>query len=208
MRQLCWLILVSALVLPGLVGCSKKEPTKPTVAYAGFREDFNPRNDGMVDPTTWNVSPGDGSVGLSDGKLTLSSFDGGNFPYLTTKANPFPTEGDFVLTVGVRFVYPGGGVGFGPNYWVRGGFWIWYDYNGFSADVGDSSVSLDRHDQQYHVFEWRHVGGTYSLKVDGESKGSYQSDFRPTSLFIGHPPQAIGVAWTLEEIDFVHVDPL
>lgn len=190
-------------------GCAKKTtaPTPEPTEHA-FHEDFNPTNDGKIDPTRWNLSLGDGAAGLTGGTLTLENYGTGDFPYLTSKVNPFPTEGDFVLRVGVRYPRtPGAGTGFGPNWWIRGGFWVWNDYNGFSAQVGDSSVTLTRHDTAYHVFEWRCVGGTYSMTVDGESKGSSNSGFRPNSIFFGHPPYESST-WTTLEIDFVHIDPL
>ena len=205
MNERKWMVLLGAALLVSPAACSKQEPTKPEpAALQAFNDDFASP---AIDQTKWNLSTGDGTAVLSGGKLTLSA-PCGTFPYLTSKVNPFPSQGDFVLTVGIRYTTtPGAGTGFGPDWVNRGGFWVWQDANGFSAQVGDSSVTLTGNDLSYHVFEWRYVAGTYSLNVDGVSKGSSQSSFRPTSIFFGHVPYA-SCPWTAQEIDFVHIAPL
>jgi hypothetical protein len=196
--------IASAVALTMVVyACTSKKPTQPEAPLV-FNDDFNGTS---VDGSKWDLSLGDGTAIVSGGKLTLSATTG-NFPYLTAKTNPFPAQGDFLLRVGLRYASsPGAGTGIGPDWVNRGGFWVWQDYNGFSTQVGDVPVTLDYHDLTYHVFEWRYVSGTYSLTIDGNSKGTSASSFRPTSLFIGHPPYASS-GWTSLEIDFVHIEAL
>lgn len=179
-----------------------------------FHEDF----DGpTLASGVWDVA-GAGSVTLSGGQMTLSANCSEVFPYVTTVGDPFPATGDFMVQV--RFSYPlpqAGGNGFGAkgtwnaNGYVFRGFAVWQDYccGGLRMYLGDGQViSLGGAPQTAdHLYEWRYVSGVYYAYVDGVLKGIAPSSYRPTGIFIGHPPTSY-CPWTQQRTDYVHVEPL
>ena len=90
----CSIVAPVLVVVLAACGCAKRTtaPT-PEPTEQAFHEDFNPTSDGKIDSTKWNLSLGDGAAGLTGGTLTLENYGTGDFPYLTSKVNPFPTEG-------------------------------------------------------------------------------------------------------------------
>ncbi len=171
-----------------------------------FHEDFD---GAALDPTRWHLEVGDGSCVMEDGRLTLSC-PGGDFPYVTPIGNPFPAEDDILIRVGFRYPHVlSGGNGFGAQFTMHG-FGVWQDSQGFlRLAVGDLypvtvSAAIDN---APHVFEWRYVAGVWSAWLDGAFVASDPSDFRPTTLFIGHPPEPHPY-WTTQEIDFLHIEAL
>ena len=183
-----------------------------------FHDDF----DGdAIDTTKWNVYRGGGTVVVNNGTVTLSAPCNTQFPYITTKSNPFPPTGDFIVRVGFR--YPAvniGGNGFGFDYNMRG-FGAWQDAcyspdnpqgcGGLRVAVGDRyPVYLtDRNviDTAYHVYEWTCLSGTYRFSLDGVLFLENVSSVRPDKFFFGHPPYSY-CNWTTQEIDFVHIEIL
>ena len=175
-----------------------------------FHDDFDGPG---IDSTRWNLDPGGGSVIVSEGRATLAAPCGTQFPYLTSKDNPFPLSGDFLIRVGFR--YPDvqwGGNGFGYDY-VQRGFGVWQDAccGPLRVAIGDNypiyPPGLASPDTSYHVYEWRCLSGTYYLYLDGNLIGSNESQFRPTKIFFGHPPTSY-CPWTTQEIDFVDIEAI
>lgn len=176
-----------------------------------FQENF----DQQLDPAKWSLSLGDGSLTIDSGIAALSS-PAGAFPYLSTVSDPFPPTGDFSLRI--RFRYPtvlrcGNGFGsttiathpyfYGFSLWIGEGFTP-------SGTVGDTFpiVIAAASDGMFHEYEWRYMGGTYSLYLDGTLVASDASVFRPSGMFFGHPPGASCSPWTSQEIDYVIIDDL
>lgn len=184
--------------------------TRPGLAEV-FHEDFN---GDAIDLQKWDLLLGGGTVVVADGRATLSApctNPPAGFPYLTSKGNPFPPSGDFVLRVGFRYVEVGGaGTGFGFEY--NGcGFSVWQDLccGPLRVWIGDDKVlpaNLPYPDVGYHVYEWTVVGETWTLRIDGVPIGSDVSSCRPTQIFFGHPPFTT-CGWTTQEVDFVHIEP-
>jgi hypothetical protein len=172
-----------------------------------FHDDFNGPT---LDLGKWNLNLGGGSAVFANGRLTLSA-PPGQFPYLTSRYNPFPAQGDFMVRVGFR--YPDvqmDGNGFGADYAERG-FGVWQDLccGPLRAAVGDVypfyPPGLPVPDTTYHVYEWDYIGGTYYFYLDGSFVLLNASSYRPALIFFGHPPQTAS-AWTTQEIDFVHIE--
>src|ERR1035437_6077225 len=70
-----------------------------------WRDDFN---GSAVDSSAWQVDSNSGIVTVSNGSLHLSSpGNPSHFPYLYTTSNPFPTTGNFKMTVGLQYTYLG-----------------------------------------------------------------------------------------------------
>jgi hypothetical protein len=183
-----------------------------TATAQTFHDDFDGSG---LDPARWVVAGG-GTITVAGGTTTLSASCGQVFPYVTSLNNPFPATGDFLVRVGFRYPDPqAGGNGFGAtNGFIVGqpgiGYWLWQDFccGGLRAACGETVVPLAAAPEtNYHVYEWRYLSGVYHFYVDGVLTASAASSFRPTGFFFGHPPTAF-CAWTTQQIDFVHVEPL
>lgn len=181
-----------------------------TVNAQVFHDDFDGTS---LDPAKWNVAGG-GVITVAGGFSTQSAACNQVFPYVTTVSNPFPETGDFIVRVGFQYPSPSnGGNGFGATTgFVLGqpgtGYWVWQDYccGGLRAVCGNLVVPIaPAGDTGYHLYEWRYIGGVYSLYVDGTLRASDVSAFRPVGFFFGHPPYAY-CPWTTQAIDFVHIE--
>lgn len=177
-----------------------------------FHEDFN---GAALDLSKWNIQ-GAGTISVSGGFSTQSAECSQQFPYVTTVTNPFPVSGDFLIRVGFSYPSPqGGGNGFGATTGFQlglpgTGYWVWQDYccGGLRAVCGDLVVPIaPAGDTSYRVYEWRYIGGVYSLYVDNVFMASDESAFRPEGFFFGHPPFTF-CPWTTQQIDFVHIEPI
>jgi hypothetical protein len=90
------------------------------------------------------------------------------------------------------------------------GFGVWQDSQGFlRALIGDLypvllSTAIDNNP---HVFTWRCIEGVWSMWLDGTFVASDESDYRPSTLFFGHPTEPRPY-WTTQEIDYVHIEPI
>ncbi|GIL15534.1 MAG: hypothetical protein BroJett039_07070 [Chloroflexota bacterium] len=69
-------------------------PLQPTTI---FQDDFDESS-----LNRWDIEADDGILGVHQGILQMSSA-GTNFPYLTTRANPFPANGDYRMTARFRY---------------------------------------------------------------------------------------------------------
>jgi hypothetical protein len=193
----------------GLFLCALILSSSPVHAQV-FHDDFDGTS---LDLTKWALGGG-GTVSVAGGVATLSA-GCGQFPYITSKMNPFPVTGDFLVRVGFRYPSPAqGGNGFGAtdswnNPYPLRAFGVWQDFccGGFRAYYGDGGTVFlaSAPETAYHVFEWRYSGGIYEMYVDDVLQGSGASHFRPTGIFLGHPPYDY-CPWTTSEVDFVHIE--
>jgi len=173
-----------------------------------FHDDFESPT---LNTELWNLDVGGGSAVLEAGLLTLSAPGEAQFPYLTPRGNPFPSEGGFLVRVGFR--YPDvqlGGNGFGVEHSQRG-VGIWQDgcCGGLRVAIGEEYPVYvsEEVDTDPHIFEWRYLDGVYYMWLDDEFVGSSESTFRPSSFYFGHVPAGY-CPWTSQEIDFIHIEPL
>lgn len=198
-----------------------------------FKEEFsqtNPVN------TNWNVTANAGSVRVSGDALALSS-RGDSYPFLTTRANPFPINGDFRATF--RFAYPKTatcGVGIVmTSYALPGGmssaraasFQENSERNGMAAGVFDYADGLhviyragnDRRDFRYpkpdrfqHQLDFMYQAGRYSIDFDGaQIYRSAPTTARANFIWMGHPAvldNGAACEWDSLEIDFIQIEQL
>jgi hypothetical protein len=177
----------------------------------GFHDEFEGAS---LDTTVWSVHGGDGTIVVANGTATLRC-TGSTFPVATTKDDPFPT-GDFLVRVGLRYLSVFNcGDGFGAIDNFSGGgcspFKLWQDTRGLYVYAGSAGYALLSNTPvtDYHVYEWRYVGGQYEFWIDGFMIGlGGQCAPKPTAFFFGHPHPVSCSSWTSFEIDFVHIEPL
>jgi hypothetical protein len=173
---------------------------------AALHDDFDGNS---IDLSKWNLAGG-GTVTVSGGHATLSAGCGEQFPYLTPRSNPFPVTGDFLVRVGFRYSFVGGsGNGFGFDFF-QPILCVWQDAAfGLRACVGDGPEYLisPTQDLTYHVFQYEYVGGVYHFSVDGVEVAQDACSLRPNQFYFGHPPFN-ACDWTMQEIDFVHIEAL
>ena len=158
-----------------------------------------------------------GSIRIADGCLYMSS-DGSTFPFIQTLRNPFPATGDFAVQFSLTYTEIGDwGAGlmigngtptlepssygpFGPNYaWHNRIFTLWAADKGtpeqssvyielFNRCVYEMVYSGFRPSSPTHVYKLAYAEGVYHVYVDGAEVASVESDVRPTTIVIGHPP--------------------
>jgi choice-of-anchor C domain-containing protein len=189
-----------------------------TMASSGLPTVFSDDFEGTaLDSSKWTLVPGNGTVTVSNGKATLLCPSGGIFPYIVPRSNPIPTQGDFVVRVGMRYLsVASAGTGFkgtrddlDPNSEVAFAYWQDSCCGGHRAVAGTSWIELSQTvDTSYHTYEWRSIQGTCSFYFDGQLTGSGSTLARPTSFFFGHPPVASLPQWSTQELDYVRVERL
>ncbi len=182
-----------------------------------FYDDFNGSSiDTSKWQVTLNTKMNDnpaygGSVQLNNSFVELSS-NGSTFPWVCTKENPFPTTGDFTVKLDITY---SGISDFGNGIMITGGDPLIVSENPSPSTKGIIQLWADN-DQSYtrskmiiyflgkevwrsYVqgwepnsptvnFELSYVNGTYKLNIDGQQIATTQSDVRPNSIGLGHPP--------------------
>jgi hypothetical protein len=150
-----------------------------------------------------------GLVNVANSTVALSS-TGSTFPCVTSKANPFPTTGDFAVIFDATYTRIRD---FGDGVWFSSGPLIVYQNGSASSNVvlqlwadrlnpNQGSVRVYLLGQQ--VYQWviydsmpsyhkqtlklSYYGGTYTLTVDGIEVASMPSQLRPDTIGFGHPP--------------------
>jgi hypothetical protein len=104
-------------------------PAVPANAQV-FHDDFDGPS---LDPASWLVAGG-GTITVTAGSATLAAGCWETFPYVTSKFNPFPATGDFLVRVGFRYPSPqAGGNGLGAtdtwnNPYPLRAFGVWQDF--------------------------------------------------------------------------------
>jgi hypothetical protein len=156
---------------------------------------------GVIQPSPY------GSITVGDSVAGFSTGLGVAFPYIwsgpSTRTNPFPSSGDFVLNVRMRYDTLGGfGSGFVAAAWPNSDpvgtnspsvpqvLTIWGGNGiGVRAMVFGDAVTLG--DLDYHTYRLEYTSGSYSLFVDGALViGPVASAIRPSTIWIGNPTDA------------------
>lgn len=184
-----------------------------------YRFFFDSFDGSTVDSEKWQVTLNTqmndnpaygGVVQVKDSYIELSS-SGSTFPWVCTKENPFPNNGDFI----VKFDFTYGQISdFGDGLlitkggsvtWPENGsspihiFQLWADNDGsfsrtkmsiylFGEECWVSYVDGWEPDAPRHNFELSYQNGVHSVIVDGVQVASAESDVRPNNLGFGHPP--------------------
>ena len=220
-------VLVAVTVLAaGLVWLALRSPpgdgaplplVTPTAVAGGaldeiFWDNFNSVG---LDPQKWGFSVGSGHIQVYGGELRLTS-SGQTFPLVYPRENPFPAEGDFRLSVALRYLDAAQrGSGIRLNSWPLTGhidqagtsfsegriIEIWQDQENWRISVGEQNlivynlpapalegheITIDYRDQIYHIL------------LDGrEVYASDPTPIRPGGLWLGNPlPAATDGNWS------------
>lgn len=186
-----------------------------------FGDNFNSVG---LDPQKWGFIIGSGHIQVYGGELRLTS-SGQTFPLVYPRENPFPAEGDFRLSITLRYLDAaerGSGIRLsawpltshidqaGTDFSQGRIIDIWQDRETWRIAVGEQNlivydrpapaleaheVTIDYRDQVYHVL------------LDGqEVYVSEPTHVRPGGLWLGNPlPAATGGNWSGLEVSRVAV---
>jgi hypothetical protein len=191
-----------------------------------FREDFNGT---ALNPDIWQVYVNDGTIAVDSGYVTLSQPNAANrFPYVHTKFNPIPPNGNFAIKIGFQYLtVTGHGDGFSVDDRLPAngspGSWAWQPtiytlWQGSSLGyVLFDHSGITRYYTQaphlsYHDIEFRWLDGTDEYYVDGQLVNTVTRDSnvpRPVDLWFGNPvipPDS--TPWTSFKIDYIEVGSL
>lgn len=154
-----------------------------------------------------------GSVGISDGVLSLRGNGNWTFPFLYSATNPFPA-GDFTLIATIRFDPSWHGAWFAAHDWsptfapntAYGGGGVFR----IVGDLSRSHVQLLDHEflipapWLWHTYRLDRVDGAYTFSFDGQAVvGPVASAQRPARVFMGNP---IFTHWGPAPWSDMHVD--
>ena len=219
-RSAPYVVNVQPVQVPVATSCGA------TIASTPFSENFSSNT---LDATKWSVDSTGGSV-VQNGKLTVSSNGTNRFPYIQTKANPFPASGDFSFYCKAKYLSIGNnGVGACnavQNVIIPGAATLTYERgtrfehwsSGFYT-VATNIAALGSVQSLYffsdpaattaHDYETCVVGNTVSTYRDGLQIGSATLPagwVRPTNIFMGNPViGSSGIAWSSFEVNNIEV---
>ena len=219
-RSAAYVVNVQPVQVPVATSCGA------TIASTPFSENFSSNT---LDATKWSVDSTGGSV-VQNGKLTVSSNGTNRFPYIQTKANPFPASGDFSFYCKAKYLSIGNnGVGACnavQNVIIPGAATLTYERgtrfehwsSGFYT-VATNIAALGSVQSLYffsdpaattaHDYETCVVGNTVSTYRDGLQIGSATLPagwVRPTNIFMGNPViGSSGIAWSSFEVNNIEV---
>ncbi len=166
-----------------------------------------------------------GTVGVGGGLASFSSFSSRTFPYIwrgqPSKDSPFPSRGDFILEVRMRYNFIAGfGDGVFVNNWNSTDpvgnnppagqarvFMIWADSNGMFVFLMGQLFTVFN-PAGFHDFLLEYIGGEYFVAVDGfPAIGPVASSVRPNNIWIGNPVFTFwGISdWSAFSLDLVRV---
>lgn len=169
----------------------------------------------------WETPSGNPSYGTMAVNNSWVSLHNGNstvFPYLTSRNNPFPDAGNFVMELKMKYDSNNPhGTGFrlrradSDNPLASPIFTIWQD----SSSTRYLSVSLLGYgwrgglsDTSEHIYRLEYVDGSYSLFIDGSKKiGPVASSLRPNQIWFGNPVLAWwgSYYWTTLSVDYITI---
>lgn len=228
------LLVAALLMLSFSVSLPSKAQVKPVSQKPSlsisptqvFRDDFDGTS---LDPDVWQIFTNSGTVSVDSGWVTLSRPDAGNaFPYVHTKYNLIPPNGNFAVRIGLQYLsvtVHGDGFSIDDRLPANGspGSWAWqptvytlwqdselgyvlFDY------TGNTRYHTTAPNLNYHDVEFRWLDNTDEYYIDGQlanrvTRGSTVS--RPVDLWFGNPVIPEGSArWTSFRIDYIEVDSL
>lgn len=216
----------TATPIPTSTALSAPEPS------AVFEDDFGGSS---LNGTLWAVDRGDGAVAMSGGLLRMSS-SGTRYPYIYSQGNPFPSEGDFQMTVRLR--YPNVrdcGVGvIVTSYLVPVGLsleeaadlqqeaesdgvqaGVWQDRAGglqlwFRSETDRKDVVYPGPNTGWIELAIRYSDRQYTMYLNGShAYSSLPTAHRPGYLWMGHPADlGSNCLWDTLEVDYVRVEAL
>jgi hypothetical protein len=186
----------------------------PTSTPVKLIEDFESP---ALDQSWWEYAGP--PVELADGSIRLRS-NVSVFPYVYTKQNPFPTRGNFVLTVVFRYLkITQRGVGFvvdktvppfeAAAHGMEGALFAFWQGESMPLTVrfrGNSIYVATGKDSLQHTLELRY-DGKYSIAMDGDLIFTSPAvEDRPSALWFGNPVNVGNTGeWTSLQIDSIHL---
>jgi hypothetical protein len=214
-------------------------PTKPPTEAAPPAQPVAVFGDGFqgstVDSSRWSVDPGAGEVIVKDGAVRMRS-DGRRFPYIYSRANPFPAQDGFEMTARFHYVWVKDcGVGVimssvlvpaglsqdeaaalqqeAETNGVQAG--VWQDRaNGlqlwFRSGADRQDIRLGGPNDDWNEMTIRYSEGRYTLLFNGSPVYTSQSTpHRPQYIWMGHPADLGGNCWwSTLEVDEIRVSRL
>lgn len=230
-------ILIVVLFSPSFMVSSAKtqlEPTKQKLFSSTnytpvFRDDFDSTT---LNPDIWQVYTNGGTVKVDSGWVTLSRPGAGRtFPYVHTKYNPIPSNGNFVVKLGFQYLTAAiHGDGFsvddrlpangspGAYAWQPTIYTIWQgtkqpDEGFYIMDyTGSRRYYAPSPHLQYHDIEFRWLDNTDEYYIDGQLVNVITRSLsvpRPVDLWFGNPVIPPGsTTWTSFKIDYIEVASL
>lgn len=201
-------------------------PVTPT-AMAGenleeiFADNFNSVG---LDPQKWGFVLGAGHIQVYGGELRLTS-SGQTFPLIYPRDNPFPAEGDFRLSITLRYLDAAErGSGFRLSATPLAGYIdqagasfsegriieVWQDRDDWHIAVGEQNLMvyhLPAPVLERHEITILYRDQVYSILLDGQEV--YASDptaVRPAGLWLGNPlPAATAGNWSGLEVSRIAI---
>lgn len=188
-----------------------------------------------LDSSRWDWDAGAGEIVL-DGDAVRMRSSGSTFPYVFTRIDPFPSEGDFRLTVRFHYVWVRDcGVGIILSSYrppvglpqdevaalqeqaeangVQIGVWQDSD-NGlqlwYRSRTERKDVQLPSPNTAWNELTVELTGGRYVLYLNGVLQYTSQpTPHRPQHIWMGHPANlGSDCRWDTLEVDFVRVEQL
>jgi len=143
------------------------------------------------------------------------------FPYLISKTQVFPEEGDFELTIRFKYMSMYGDTGIlvltEDNKYAGMGIWTNFSVgyvqvycglnNSGSPDYIYIASNIDGGAYQYHTVTYRVHGQTVKLFVDGTEKFTFTLPRRPAKIRIGLPTTQSN-RWSTFRVDYIRVKRL
>jgi len=205
-------------------------PTPQSIVL--FEDDFG---GSALDTRKWEVDSGSGIVIMNNGILQMSS-SGRRYPYVYSKSNPFPEEGDFQMTVRFRYSeVKDCGVGIiMTSYLVPVGLsqeqaatrqqeaeaqgiqaGAWQDRaNGmqlwFRSGPDRADIPFPGPNTNWNEMVIKYSRSQYTLYLNGSlAYASSETPHRPQHIWLGHPADlGDDCRWDSLAIDYVQVERL
>jgi len=201
-----------------------------------FYDDFTGNS---VDPDKWdsitNVNSSNnlaygGIITIGDSIVSLSS-DGSSFPLITSKADVFPSTGNFAVAFDITYNRVGSA---GSGFWISNGpfaptpgnifsniFAVWADtHQGLNLYLFGTSYyhqvfydnSFGYYGSQKLNIRLDYIDGVYNLRLDCKLLASISAPLRPTMIGFGQHlafwvPEQHSCVWSCFSIDSIKVMP-
>jgi hypothetical protein len=207
-------------------------PTPTSQPIVIFRDSFDGPE---VDTSKWDLNTGAGNIVASGGVLRTAS-SGRRYPYIYSRYDPFPSEGNFqvsfhfrypeVKTCGVGLIMTSYLVPVGLTqdeaanrqreaeaYGVQAG--VWQDEaNGmqlwFRSGADRVDLQVSRSNTDWNELIIKYFRNRYTLYFNGSpAYTSLETSYRPQVIWIGHPAELnTDCQWSTLEIDEIKVESL
>lgn len=195
-----------------------------SASFLFFSEDFNGTS---LNSNIWEGFNNGGQININSGFIELSSTPGNNFPYIRSKIDPFPNEGDFILEFRVQFPsITAWGVGFlagteSPSNGIKyddlipsriftyhtddfHSQYFWFRF--FQENIFNSLAPVDHN---FHKISMEFRQGKYKYFFDDKEIIERSSNIRPHAIFFGSPHNQKQLnettPWTSIKIDYIKI---